>query len=213
MGVRSWKCVQLKLNEAADVEANRRRCAESEHGGPDLDRQLRAGFPFHTTRFSDRSDTAGGSLHASLGPPEGQGTFLCSLSNRKISQTYNLFGCRQASHQVNGARLSISGHSLAALSETFEGFDNDVGRMVLGDLLLSFLLQNRKGSSNHGEQIIRVFPAHYFASWIDLPHNIAHLRGVLYPPLWWAQSHMLAPLELRVAGQHPQMTFRRICQK
>jgi hypothetical protein len=49
---------------------------------------------------------------------------------------------------------------------------------MLGDMLLTSALENRRHSENHDEQIQRCFPSHYMASWIDLPINAAHLRGV-----------------------------------
>lgn len=60
----------------------------------------------------------------------------------------------------------------------FSGFDEEVGRAVLGDLLLTSTLENRRHAEGHSEQVQRCFPSHYMASWIDLPVNTSHLRGV-----------------------------------
>ena len=60
----------------------------------------------------------------------------------------------------------------------FEGFAGSAGKAMLGDLLLSFLIENKKKSPVHTEQIQRVLSSHYFSSWIDLPQNVANLRGV-----------------------------------
>jgi hypothetical protein len=66
------------------------------------------------------------------------------------------------------------------LSENFrfEGFHGDVEQAILGDLLLCFCLENRKHALGRNEQIQRVAPTHYMASWLDLPERVAHLRYV-----------------------------------
>jgi hypothetical protein len=58
------------------------------------------------------------------------------------------------------------------------GFDSPSGRAILGDFLLTSILENRRHSESHEEQVQRCFANHYFASWIDLPISAAHLRGV-----------------------------------
>ena len=70
--------------------------------------------------------------------------------------------------------------TVAALVDdpTIVGFDSDIGRAMLGDFLLTSILENRRHAESHDEQIQRCFANHYFASWIDLPAHAAHLRGV-----------------------------------
>src|SRR5262245_45131768 len=60
----------------------------------------------------------------------------------------------------------------------FEGFQSETSRAVLGDLLLCFCLENTKRALGRREQVQRVAPAHYMASWVDLPDSVAHLRFV-----------------------------------
>ena len=60
----------------------------------------------------------------------------------------------------------------------FEGFDDEVGQAILGDLLLGFSLENIRHGLGRDKQIQRVAPAHYMASWIDLPDRSANLRFV-----------------------------------
>ena len=60
----------------------------------------------------------------------------------------------------------------------FDGFKEEVGRAVLGDLLLTSALENRRHAEGHSEQVQRCFPTHYMASWIDLPIDAVNLRGV-----------------------------------
>lgn len=60
----------------------------------------------------------------------------------------------------------------------FEGFDGEVEQAILGDLLLCFCLENSRHELGRDKQIQRVAPAHYMASWIDLPVSATHLRSV-----------------------------------
>ena len=65
-----------------------------------------------------------------------------------------------------------------ASSPDLDGFDGDVGQAILGDLLLCFCLENTRHDLGRDKQIQRVAPAHYMASWIDLPVSVANLRYV-----------------------------------
>jgi len=68
---------------------------------------------------------------------------------------------------------------LAGNADTgIEDFDDEIGKALLGDLLLSRCLENRRHAEGQQEQVQRVFPTHYFASWIDLPETAVHLRNV-----------------------------------
>ncbi|WP_051463230.1 hypothetical protein [Deferrisoma camini] len=60
----------------------------------------------------------------------------------------------------------------------FEGFSDETTRAILGDLLLCFCLENRNRELGRREQVQRVAPAHYLASWIDLPESVVNLRYV-----------------------------------
>ena len=68
----------------------------------------------------------------------------------------------------------------AKLAETDEltGFDGEVEKAVLGDLLLCFCLENVRHGLGRDKQVQRVAPTHYMASWIDLPWNVSNLRYV-----------------------------------
>jgi len=65
-----------------------------------------------------------------------------------------------------------------AADESLEGFDGETEQAILGDLLLCFCLENAKHALGRREQVQRVAPAHYMASWVDLPDNVANLRYV-----------------------------------
>lgn len=63
-------------------------------------------------------------------------------------------------------------------STQFQGFQNEIGQAILGDFLLCFCLENAKRALGRNEQVQRVAPAHYMASWVDLPESVVHLRYV-----------------------------------
>ena len=63
-------------------------------------------------------------------------------------------------------------------NDTFTGFEGEVEQAILGDLLLCFCLENVKHTLGRTKQVQRVAPAHYLASWVDLPDIVAHLRYV-----------------------------------
>ena len=68
--------------------------------------------------------------------------------------------------------------SVLCKNDHFKGFEGAAERAVLGDLLLCFCLENRRNALGRTEQIRRVAPVHYMASWIDLPGSVGHLRQV-----------------------------------
>jgi hypothetical protein len=63
-------------------------------------------------------------------------------------------------------------------SSQFNGFDSDLTQAMLGDLLLAHVLENRGRQEGRDKPVQRIFPTHYFASWVDLPRAIANLRGI-----------------------------------
>jgi len=67
---------------------------------------------------------------------------------------------------------------LLANADTIVGFESETERAILGDLLLSFCLENANRALGRNEPVLRVAPAHYMSSWIDLPQPVVHLRYV-----------------------------------
>ena len=61
---------------------------------------------------------------------------------------------------------------------TFNGFDDKTEQAILSDLLLCFCFSNVKNNLGRDQQVQRVLPVHYMASWIDLPQRIGDLRYV-----------------------------------
>jgi len=68
--------------------------------------------------------------------------------------------------------------SKLAAAIAFEGFEGEAERAILGDMLLCFCLENAKRALGRKEQVQRVAPAHYMASWVNLPEAVANLRYV-----------------------------------
>jgi hypothetical protein len=88
----------------------------------------------------------------------------------KFTQTFSGDGLKKPTIESVAARL--------AQSTRFDGFADDTEKAMLGDLLLAYVLENKRREVGRDKQVQRIFPAHYFASWIDLPESVAHLRGV-----------------------------------
>ena len=72
-------------------------------------------------------------------------------------------------------------HSVAsrlAHNAGFTGFEGDTANAILGDLLLAYVLENKSREEGQNRQVQRIFPTHYFASWVDLPDSVINLRGI-----------------------------------
>jgi hypothetical protein len=63
-------------------------------------------------------------------------------------------------------------------TESFTGFNSEVEKDILGDLVLCDALENKGHAEGHQEEIQRAFPVHFLASWLDLPPAVANLRFV-----------------------------------
>lgn len=72
----------------------------------------------------------------------------------------------------------VSTGLLARPDSLLEGFDDQLGSAIVGDLFLAWCLENKRHAEGHKEQVQRIYPTHYLASWIDLPVSATHLRGV-----------------------------------
>lgn len=60
----------------------------------------------------------------------------------------------------------------------FENFGEPVGQQILGDLLLASCFENTEHEEGQDKPVLRIYPTHYCASWVDLPTSVAHLRGI-----------------------------------
>ena len=80
---------------------------------------------------------------------------------------------------------------LSGQPEAIVGFDDASGRSLLGDLFLTYCLENKRHEEGHEAQVQRIFATHYMASWVDLPDSVSNLRGVpelLTSLLAWAEQ-------------------------
>ena len=102
-----------------------------------------------------------------FGQRRGRGKFIETFGDKSGS----------ASQKRRSANIERIAERLSAALE-LDGFDGESEKAILGDLLLCFCLENVKHSLGRDQQIQRVAPAHYMASWIDLPESVGHLRYV-----------------------------------
>ena len=89
------------------------------------------------------------------------------------------FGLREGSESEKRRSATVD-RVAKRLSSTvgLDGFNGEPEKAILGDLLLCFCIENIKHNLGRDQQIQRVAPAHYMASWIDLPDRAVNLRYV-----------------------------------
>lgn len=104
-----------------------------------------------------------------FGERRGAGNFLKTFGDKGGSPTPSQIG--------RSATIERIANTLSGKSE-LDGFVGEPEKAILGDLLLCFCLENIKHSLGRNQQIQRVAPAHYMASWVDLPQRVADLRFV-----------------------------------
>jgi hypothetical protein len=102
-----------------------------------------------------------------FGYRRGKGNFLPAFANEAATS-------RERKRLATIERIA----SVLAQTEEFGGFDDEITKAVLADLLLCFCLENSKRALGRQEQVQRVAAAHYMASWVDLPESVANLRFV-----------------------------------
>ena len=120
--------------------------------------------------FTPQSYSMGAILPAMLfmfrwGHRRGKGTFIKTfgkLENNKVIQP----------------TIEDVANKLSQKHDWFEGFAEQTEKAILGDMLLTFCLENKNHFMGRTEQIQRAFPTHYFSSWIDLPEKVANLRNI-----------------------------------
>jgi hypothetical protein len=102
--------------------------------------------------------------------------FGCRRGKGKFLETFGgeATGVRERKRAATVERVA----STLAERETFEGFNGETGQAILGDLLLSFCLENAKRALGKQEQVQRVAPAHYMSCWLDLPDDVANLSPI-----------------------------------
>ena len=94
----------------------------------------------------------------------------------KFVETFGLTAGSMKEQRKSATIERISGK--LAENGRFQGFGGETEQAILGDLLLCFCLENTKRALGRREQVQRLAPAHYMASWLDLPTKVADLRYV-----------------------------------
>ena len=102
-----------------------------------------------------------------FGQRRGGGNFLETFADKNGTASQ-----RRRSANIDRVAETLSG------AMALDGFKGEAEKAILGDLLLCFCLENIRHTLGRDQQIQRVAPAHYMASWIDLPDSVAHLRYV-----------------------------------
>lgn len=95
----------------------------------------------------------------------------CRRGKGRFQQTFS------PAEKMRANIWSVAG-KLSQDKESFAGFDSEVEKDIIGDLLLCDALENKKHAEGHREEIQRAFPVHFLASWLDLPPAVANLRFV-----------------------------------
>lgn len=97
---------------------------------------------------------------------------------RGIGKFIATFSQQEGNRQRHPTIADVANRLVQLEKSTFIGLEDESGRAMLGDLFLAYILENKGRSTGHFEQVQRIFPTHYLASWIDLPDRLSHLRGV-----------------------------------
>lgn len=84
----------------------------------------------------------------------------------------------QSHRRRNTTVQSVASSLASADASDFLGFEGEVEKAILGDLLLCYCLENRGYELGRSKPVQRVAPAHYMAAWIDLPGKVVNLRHV-----------------------------------
>ena len=106
------------------------------------------------------------------GHRRGQGTFADEFEPRQGETEFTRKSTIKAATVTSVARVLADDHS------QFDGFNSDIARSVLSDFLLTHCLENQRHESGRKKRVIRAFPTHYQAAWMDLPSRVGHLRLV-----------------------------------
>jgi len=102
------------------------------------------------------------------GDRRGKGEFEKSFGHEVIDKK----GRKKTEVHVERVASKLSAGGL------LQGFDDPTSQQLLGDLLLASCLENQKHEEGLDKPVQRIYPTHYMASWVDLPNDIANLRGI-----------------------------------
>lgn len=104
--------------------------------------------------------------------------YMFRWGHRRGKGTFTTTFAKSAGEKVVPPSIEDVINELLKRGDWFSGFETEAGRAILGDMLLSFSLENKNHKTGRTEQIQRAYPTHYLASWIDLPQKVSHLRYI-----------------------------------
>ena len=105
--------------------------------------------------------------------------YMCRFAVRRgRGQFLNVFGGEGTKKEKKTAATIQRVAEVLSSKSGFSGFETETEKSILGDLLLSFCLENKSHAPGRDKPLARVAPAHYLSSWVDLPAGISDLRLV-----------------------------------
>ncbi|WP_417381896.1 hypothetical protein [Gimesia sp.] len=106
------------------------------------------------------------------GHRRGQGNFADQFTPLPDEKEFTRTSTKKAATVLSVARV------LAEDREKFSGFDSQFAQNILADFLLTHCLENQRHEPGRKKPVIRAFPTHYQAAWMDLPASVGDLRLV-----------------------------------
>jgi hypothetical protein len=105
--------------------------------------------------------------------------YMCRFAVRRgRGQFLSVFGGEGTKREKKTAATIQRVAEVLSSKPLFSGFESETEKSILGDLLLSFCLENRSHALGRDKPLARVSPAHYMSTWVDLPEQVSHLRLV-----------------------------------
>ena len=105
--------------------------------------------------------------------------YMCRFAVRRgRGQFLNVFGCEGTKKEKKIAATIQRVAEVLSSKPVLSGFETETEKSILGDLLLSFCLENKSHAMGRDKPLARVSPAHYMSAWVDLPEKVSNLRSV-----------------------------------
>ncbi|MFM7167680.1 MAG: hypothetical protein ACKO3T_20735 [Planctomycetaceae bacterium] len=105
--------------------------------------------------------------------------YMCRFAIRRgRGQFLTVFGGEGTKKEKKTAATIQRVSEILASGPLFSGFETETEKSILGDLLLSFCLENKSHALGRDQPLTRVAPAHYLSAWVDLPEKVSDLRLV-----------------------------------
>jgi hypothetical protein len=105
--------------------------------------------------------------------------YMCRFAVRRgRGQFLSVFGGEGTKREKKTAATIQRVAEVLSSKPVFFGFESETEKSILGDLLLSFCLENKSHALGRDKPLARVSPAHYMSTWVDLPEQVSNLRLV-----------------------------------